>query len=42
MTDVEPEDVAAPVVAVVGSRRAKAVVPARLGVMLKAESGNRA
>jgi len=35
MTDVEPEDVAATVVAVVGSRRTKAVVPARLGVMLK-------
>jgi short-subunit dehydrogenase len=35
MTDVEPEEVAAKVVAVVGSRRTKAVVPARLGVMLK-------
>ena len=35
MTDVEPEDVAATVVAVVGSRRSKAVVPPRLGVMLK-------
>ena len=35
MTDVEPEDVAAMVVAVVGSRRTKAVVPRRLGVMLK-------
>ena len=35
MTDVEPEDVAAIVVAVVGSRRTKAVVPPRLGVMLK-------
>jgi hypothetical protein len=42
MTDVEPEDVAATVVAVVGSRRTKAVVSARLAVMLKAESGNRA
>ncbi len=35
MTDVDPEDVAAVVVAVVGTRRTKAVVPARLGVMLK-------
>lgn len=35
MTDVEPEGVAAMVVAVVGSRRTKAVVPPRLGVMLK-------
>jgi len=38
MTDVEPEDVAAAVVAVVGTRRATAVVPARLGVMLKTTS----
>jgi NAD(P)-dependent dehydrogenase (short-subunit alcohol dehydrogenase family) len=35
VTDVEPEDVAAIVVTVVGSRRSKAVVPPRLGVMLK-------
>jgi hypothetical protein len=32
---VEPEDVAATVLAVVGSRRSKAMVPSRLGVMLK-------
>jgi NAD(P)-dependent dehydrogenase (short-subunit alcohol dehydrogenase family) len=35
MTDVQPGDVAATVVGVIGSRRTKAVVPARLGVMLK-------
>lgn len=36
ITDVEPEDVAAAVVAAVGSRRATVVVPRRLGPMLKA------
>jgi short-subunit dehydrogenase len=35
ITDIDPEDVAAAVVAVVGSRRTKVVVPRRLGVMLK-------
>lgn len=36
ITDVEPADVAAAVVASVGSRRGKVVVPRRLGVMLNA------
>ena len=35
LTDVEPSDVAAAVVGVVGTRRTRVVVPRRLGVMLK-------